>query len=166
MEKTKVNKIYVFTDGACSGNGKKNAKAGIGIVFPNKEIDNISEEFTVAPVTNQRAELYAIYKALLIITDKCEFNNIIVYSDSSYSIKCATEYVKKWETNGWIGTNGKPVKNQDIIKPLYDLIKKHDGKISFNHVYSHTDDLGIEAHYNGLADRLACAGKKIDIKIN
>jgi len=37
-----ITNIIVFTDGSCKGNGKKIAKAGIGIFFPNKELDNIS----------------------------------------------------------------------------------------------------------------------------
>ena len=31
--------ILVFTDGACTNNGKKSAKAGIGVHFPNKEFE-------------------------------------------------------------------------------------------------------------------------------
>ncbi len=35
---------YVYTDGACSNNGKENASAGIGIFFGVNDIRNISKK--------------------------------------------------------------------------------------------------------------------------
>jgi len=153
------DRIIVFTDGSCTGNGKKTAHAGIGIYFPSKEFKDISEAFTLTPITNQRAELYAIHKALMIIDEaSVEFENIDIYTDSLYSIKCVTEWIKKWEINKWKGATGKVVLNQDIIRPINDLLKKHDGKISFKHVRSHTGETNLESVYNDRADKLACAG--------
>ena len=34
---------YVYTDGACSNNGRQNAKAGIGIYFKENDERNVSE---------------------------------------------------------------------------------------------------------------------------
>ena len=56
--------ICVYTDGSCRNNGKKNAIAGIGVYIEN--ICKISEPI-VGRQTNQRAELFAILKALQII---------------------------------------------------------------------------------------------------
>ena len=150
--------IIVFTDGSCVGNGKKNAKAGIGVHFPCKEFDDVSEAFTQSPITNQRAELYSIYKALTIITENSEFNKIIIYSDSLYSIKCMTEWIKNWEKNDWKGSTKKSVLNQDIIKPINDILKRHENKIIFRHVKSHTGNDTIEAIFNDVVDKLACEG--------
>ncbi len=72
--------VNVYTDGACSKG--KNIRAGYGIYFPNKEFDNISRPFTHEPLTNQRAELYAIYKAIKIITMKNNKYDINIYTDS------------------------------------------------------------------------------------
>lgn len=153
------DRIIVFTDGSCIGNGKKLAKAGIGIYFPSKEFEDISEAFTQTPITNQRAELYAIHKALMIIDEaNIEFGNIDIYSDSLYSIKCVTEWIKKWEINKWKGATGKVVLNQDIIRPINDVLKKYEGKITFKHIRSHTGETNLEAVYNDRADKLACAG--------
>ena len=155
MEQTKKFKIIrVFTDGSCIGNGKENAKAGIGIYFPNNEFENVSEAFIQAPITNQRAELYAIYKALSTITDNCKFSKVIVYSDSLYSIKCTTEWAKKWEKDNWT----KNIKNLDIIKPLYSLVNKYEGKVEFKHVNSHTGKKTYAAKGNDIVDKLACEG--------
>ena len=154
----KLDKIIVFTDGSCTNNGKKNAKGGIGVYFPCKEFEDVSEAFIQTPITNQRAELYAIHKALTIITENSEFNKVIIYSDSLYSIKCVTEWVKNWEKNNWKGSTKKPVLNQDLIRPINDMIKQHNGKITFKHVRSHTGDDTIEALFNDIVDKLACNG--------
>lgn len=154
----KFDQIIVFTDGSCSGNGKKCARAGYGIYFPCGEFNNTSDAFTIAPVTNQRAELYAIYKALTQITENYEFKKILIYSDSLYSIRCVTLWIKNWEKNNWIGTNKKEIKNLDIIKPIYDIINKHNGKIIFRHVKAHTGNDTIESIFNARADTLACEG--------
>lgn len=157
MNKT-LNNVIVFTDGSCINNGKKNAKAGIGVYFPCKEFDDVSEAFTKSPITNQRAELYAIYKALTIITENSEFKKIIIYSDSLYSIKCVTEWIKKWEKNDWKGSTKKSVLNQDIIKSINDILIRYENKIVFRHVKSHTGNDTIEAIFNDVVDKLACEG--------
>ena len=36
------NKIIIFTDGACLNNGKRNAKAGVGIYYQDKHKPNVS----------------------------------------------------------------------------------------------------------------------------
>jgi len=151
--------ILVFTDGSCINNGQKNAKAGYGVYFPNKELNDISEPFTILKITNQRAELFAIYKALKEITDKLQFNQITVYTDSLYSIKCVTLWIKSWEKNNWKTKNGKPVLNLDIIKSISEILKKYNSKqITFKHVRSHTNLTNYESICNDMADKLACAG--------
>ena len=71
------NSLNIYTDGACTNNGKINAKAGIGIYIEN--MYNISEKIK-GKQTNQRAELYAILKALQLINIK-NYTNIIIYTD-------------------------------------------------------------------------------------
>ncbi len=163
-----MKNIIVFTDGACSNNGKKAAatkttkvaRAGIGIHFPNKEYNDISQKFTEGLITNQRAELYAI-KVALDTAIQDTFDNITVYTDSLYSIKSLTLWIKKWENNNWKGTNGKTVKNLDLIRRIYQILKDNDGKIKFIHVRSHTGKNTFEAICNDIADRLAVEGSKI-----
>jgi len=151
--------ITVFTDGACSNNGKLNALGGYGVYFPNKELPDISEEFTLHPITNQRAELYAIYTALTMIFNKCDVNKILLYSDSDYSIKCLTSWIYNWKRNNWKTSNKKPVKNKDIIENISKLIDQNSNvTVSFFHVKAHTnktDDISMGNHF---ADKLATNG--------
>lgn len=153
--------LIIFTDGACINNGKKNAKGGIGVYFPGGEFDNISHEFINKTVTNQRAELYAIYMALQqVINNNKKYNKIIIYSDSLYSIRSLTLWIKQWEQNGWYTTNKKPVQNLDIIQPIYNILTNKQHTIEFKHVRSHTKENTFEAIGNDKADHLACNGIK------
>jgi len=149
--------IRVFTDGSVKG--KKNNKiGGYGIHFPDGELEDLGRKFTHKPITNQRAELYAIYKALkIIIINKIEFEKIIIYTDSEYSINSLTKWIDNWIKNGWVTYNGTDVLNKDIISKIYDkYIKNYN--IEFIHVRSHTgkkDELSLG---NEIADRLANQG--------
>ncbi len=106
--------IIVYTDGSCI-KGKKTL-CGYGIYFPNKELNNVSRPFKYTPLTNQRSELYAIYKALKLITTYIkDFKTIYIYSDSDYSIKSLTIWINNWKKNNWKTASNKPVLNQDII---------------------------------------------------
>jgi len=156
--------ITVFTDGSCL-KSKRGIYAGYGVYFPNGEISNISKPFLKKPITNQRAELYAIKIALEYITELLDFSFINIYTDSEYSIKSLTQWIFKWEKNGWKTAAKKPVKNLDLIKPIYQIIKKYKGRINFIHVRSHTGKKDYLSVGNSEADELAVAGAKLSSKI-
>lgn len=57
-------KVVVYTDGACSNNGKPSAKAGVGVYFgPDDEL-NVSEKLAGETQTNQRAEQTGVLRAM------------------------------------------------------------------------------------------------------
>ena len=142
--------IIMYTDGACSRNGTTNAKAGIGVYFKNGEYNNISEPLDLRPATNQRAELRAIYVGLYEVAKDVD---VILYTDSMYSINCITKWHIGWAKNGWKNAKKQPVENQDLIKPLLNLVKKRTGNTKYIHVRGHSGDEG-----NNKADELARAG--------
>lgn len=149
--------IVVFTDGSCIKKRSKRVCGGYGIHFPNKEYEDVSKPFLLEPVTNQRAELYAVYKAIKIV-EKNEFKSLTIYTDSIYTLKSVTVWINEWVKNGWKTANKKPVKNQDIIKSIYKLLSKYKGKISIKHVYAHTGGEDWESVCNSCADKLAVEG--------
>ncbi len=170
--------IVVFTDGSCIGQSSDCPYGGYGVYFPNKELEDVSEPLLLKPITNQRAELYAIYTALDKLIGKLDFNTITIYSDSEYSIKSLTKWIYKWKENGWMCSNKKPVKNKDIIEPIFNLLEKYPSKIKFIHVKSHTGNKDFVSIGNERADQLAvdgtrkgqifikkCAKKKLDSRI-
>jgi ribonuclease HI len=147
--------IIIFTDGSCTS---ITDKCGYGIHFPNNEYEDISKKFNILPKTSQRAELYAIYKAIKKISNIDKKMDIKIYSDSEYSIKSITIWIKKWKENNWKTANKKDVVNQDIIKKIDKLINNHEGKIEFTHVRSHTNKKDYESIHNSIADTLAKNG--------
>jgi ribonuclease HI len=157
------SEIKIFTDGSYV---KATKACGYGVLFPNGEYPNISKKFTIEPKTNQRAELYAIYKGIKTvykdIKNKVNFKtNITIYTDSEYSIKSLTIWIKNWKKNNWKASTGKDVLNQDLIIKLDNLIEKYKtnyGGIKFVHVRSHTGRKDFESINNDLVDELAKRG--------
>lgn len=167
-----LKRIAIFTDGSSCGNGKSTARAGVGIYIPlleKKISSSLTESLRKSNIintknTNQRAELAAIIEALRLT--KNETNGIDIYTDSMYSINCVTKWYKSWIKNNWIGSTGKPVLNQDIIRPIIESLKNKD--ISFHHVKAHKKAPSIDSELyftwqgNYIADQLACSGSKIN----
>ncbi len=136
-----LKNVIIYTDGACSGNpGKGGWAAILKYNDKNKTISGYEEQ-----TTNNRMELTAVIKALENINEKC---NIIIYSDSTYVIKGATEYLPNWLKNNWKCANKKDVKNVDLWKELNVLLLKHN--ITWKWVKGHSTD-----QLNNEVDKLA-----------
>jgi len=147
--------LYVYTDGSCILNGKPNARGSWAIYFPGGEFPNQAEKYTNHP-TNQRCELTAIWKALEIINSYIEEGGKAeLYTDSEYSLKCLTEYCRKWSQNGWIKADKKPIENRDIIEPLYHLYMKLWKNVKIKHIRAHTGNLDKHSIANDMVDQLA-----------
>ena len=150
IDKIDKKSICIYTDGSCKNNGKKNAIAGIGVYIEN--ICEISEKI-VGKQTNQRAELFAILKALQIININ-NYDEINIYTDSKYSINCITNWVNTWKKNGWLDKKKQPIKNKDIIQSIYNIYNKYN-HIYFIHILAHTNNTDIHSIGNSYADKLA-----------
>jgi len=142
--------ICIYTDGSCRNNGKKNAIAGIGVYIEN--ICKISEPI-VGRQTNQRAELFAILKALQIINIS-DYSEINIYTDSKYSINCITNWINLWLKNNWLDKKKQPIKNKDIIQSIHNIYKKYNN-IHLIHILAHTNNKDIHSIGNSIADKLA-----------
>jgi ribonuclease HI len=147
--------IIVFTDGSCSGNGRHNAVGGIGIHFPNGELNDISKIYKSKLCTNQKTELYAILTALRYIRQNFGLSGykVIIKTDSKYSIDCITKWVNGWKKNGWLTKNKTPVANREYIELLSKYYDYYD--IEFEHVDAHTNGDDDDSIANGRADSLA-----------
>ena len=135
-------KYKIYTDGACSGNP---GPGGRGAVIFDKENNQKNISGNEKETTNNRMELTAPIMALKKIKTNSE---IVIYTDSTYVKNGITEWIKKWEKNGWKNANRKPVKNKDLWIKLENLCK--DNKIIWKWVKGHSDN-----KYNNLADELA-----------
>lgn len=153
-------KLMIFTDGACTYNGKDYAVGGIGIHFPNGEFKDISKGFKSGICTNQKTELWAIITAIRYIQTRIRMRDyqIHIYTDSAYSINCITKWVPGWIRNGWLTANKTRVMNKDMIEKLYGYYRKYD--IVFHHVMAHTGKKDSISLANERADQLACQAKQ------
>lgn len=113
--------IRIYTDGSSLSNGQSKAVGGVGVYFGPGDGRNISEGLAGTKQSNQRAELTAIIRALEVAPKD---RKIIIYTDSSYSIKCTTEWFRKWRENGWVNASHKPVENKDLIQKIIDQLEE------------------------------------------
>ena len=120
--------LHIFTDGACRNNGKKNAKAAWAYVVvagdQQTEIDRSAEALGYSqPNTNQRAELLALLNGLTYakkFIQRQPDTMITLWSDSEYSINCASKWGLKWRANGWKKQGGE-IQHLDLIKQIVTL---------------------------------------------
>jgi len=143
------NRIVIYTDGSCTNNGKPNAKGGIGVYFHDNSPLNISAPLP-GKQSNNRAELQAAVKALMVVREK-NFGPVQIRTDSGYVKQGITSWIKTWKKNGWRTASGNEVKNVDDWKELDAIQATVD--VEWKWVEAHK---GI--HGNEMADRLANEG--------
>lgn len=155
LTQPRADEYLVFTDGSSFNNGSRTKKhyGGIGI-YVNDIDETISESLNGA-ITNNIAELKACIRAILIVTDKTEFEkltnkinnkNIVIYTDSQYVINCITKWYKSWVKNDWKKYNFRTkktqdVKNRDLIEILYSLSKKFNIQLRYSKAHGIEPDV-------------------------
>lgn len=140
----------VYTDGCCLNNGKASAVGGVGVYWAPQHPKNISEYLNVEKPTNQKAELRAASRALEVALEM-GLKSIELRTDSIYTIKSMTEWIKRWQENGWKTAGNKDVVNVDEMVRLAELCKQIS--VKWIHVDAHIGIYGNEE-----ADRLAREG--------
>jgi ribonuclease HI/DNA polymerase-3 subunit epsilon len=137
--------LVIYTDGACSGNGTKNSRGGIGVHYPNGEYKDISiccpKEYVA---TNNNCELLAIIYAL----KSDDFSEKIIFSDSRYCVETLNSWLKKWKKDGTL--NERP--NIELFLEAEKLMERCKTELIYIRRSSHRG--------NCEADRLAGEGKK------
>ena len=117
--------IYLYTDGAASGNP---GPGGWGAVLVCGDLrKEMSGGFALT--TNNRMELLAVIKGLEAI--RWENATVEVWSDSSYVVKAVEE---KW-LDKWLATGFKKKKNSDLWLKFLPLYRKH--QVTFHWLKGH-----------------------------
>jgi ribonuclease HI len=150
--------MRVFTDGACTNNGRPGAKAGYAVFFPDNPSLNESARIPDGQAqTNQRAELTAIARAVAILDDHGYHDvDVVIYTDSDYSMNCLTKWYPGWVSRGWKTSAGGDVLHRDLIEETsrrFSKLKSH----RFVHVRSHTGGTDDLSRNNDIVDRMARA---------
>ena len=138
---SKMKRVEIFTDGACSGNP---GPGGWGAILRygahEKELSG-GEENT----TNNRMELQAAIEALNALKSPCE---VELYTDSTYVRDGITKWLFSWKAKGWKTAAKKPVKNAELWQALDEAQSRH--KVSWHWVKGHAGHIENER-----ADELA-----------
>ena len=135
----------ISIDGACRGNGKPDCVSSGGVFVQNME--DPSETHTFGGIdhksTNQRGELRALIIALEFIIDT-KGDTARVITDSEYLYNSITKsWYDKWRHNGWKGSTGSIIKNQDMWDTIVGLIDKIDlCKMDMYHIKGHVIPFG------------------------
>ena len=114
-----MDKVEIYTDGACKGNP---GPGGWGAILryqdSEKEIRGYSDN-----TTNNIMELTAVIEALKSLKKPCV---ISITTDSTYVKNGITVWIHNWIKNGWKTASKKNVKNKELWIELNDQIKAHD----------------------------------------
>ena len=136
-----MNKVTIYTDGACSGNP---GPGGWGAILKageaERELSGGEEE-----TTNTRMELTAVIESLNALKRPCE---VELYTDSQYVANAINlGWLENWKKRGWKRKDGKLL-NPELWQKLDSLLETH--KVTFHWVKGHADN-----EYNNRCDALA-----------
>jgi len=124
-----MNKITIYTDGACSGNPGIGGYAAVLLYKDHEKSVTGGEMHT----TNNRMELTAVIEGLRAVKNP-EFS-VEVFTDSTYVQKGITIWIENWKKRNW-----KKVKNIDLWQQL-DEEKSRFKSIKFTHVKGHSGNI-------------------------
>lgn len=142
--------IYIYTDGACSGNPGPGGSAFI--VVENEE--KIYEwKMPIPEATNNICELIAIIEGCMWAKEIYPLEKITIRTDSAYCHNCYTQkWYKNWQKNGWKNSKKEPVANKILWLQLipffentnfiFEKVKGHTGSKDWN---DEVDKLAVEA---------------------
>ncbi len=137
-----MDKVIIYTDGACSGNPGPGGWGSILMMGENrKEISGGKKD-----TTNNVMELAAVIEALKLLKRPCKVD---LYSDSAYVVNAFLQnWILGWIKNSWKNSSKEEVKNKELWQELFSLTKIHD--VTFHKVKGHADN-----EYNNRCDELA-----------
>ena len=138
----KMDKVTIYTDGACSGNP---GPGGWGAILMFKDVKKEiygGEKNT----TNNVMELTAVIESLKLLKYPCE---VELYSDSAYVVNAFLQkWIENWKKNNWKNSNKEDVKNKELWQELLSLTNIHN--VKFIKVKGHSDN-----EFNNRCDELA-----------
>ncbi|PUA20021.1 ribonuclease HI [Glaciimonas sp. PCH181] len=139
-----MDKVEIFTDGACKGNPGTGGWGALLISGGNEKELFGGERNT----TNNRMELLAVIEALKVLKKPCE---VTVHTDSQYVQKGISEWIHGWKARGWKTAAKAPVKNVDLWQALDAAQAQH--QMQWRWIKGHAGHVGNER-----ADQLANRG--------
>ncbi len=116
-----MDKVKIYTDGACRGNP---GPGGYGCIIvrggKTRELKGGERE-----TTNNLMEMTAAIVALQQLEEPCE---VELTTDSQYLVKGMTEWIDGWIRKNWVNASKQPVKNKNMWLELQRLDQRHSIK--------------------------------------
>ena len=140
----RMNKLQIYSDGACSGNPGPGGYAAIILDGDNEIVLRGSSN----PTTNNRMELTAFIESIKYVKENHSNVDVEFFSDSKYLIDGVEKWMTNWKRRGWKAADKKPVKNLEMWQEI-DELTKHV-RIKFVWVKGHDGN-----QYNEMADEIA-----------
>lgn len=143
-----LQKVEVFTDGACRGNpGPGGWGALLRFKGQQKELKGAE-----ANTTNNRMELMAAISALEALKRPC---HVEITTDSQYVKNGVNLWMVNWKKKGWRTAANKPVKNQDLWQRLDQALQGHQVEWHWVKGHSgHTENEWVDQLANDAIDEL------------
>lgn len=116
---TEVEVVYIYTDGACSGNP---GPGGWAALLRYKDKEKLISG-SCSPTTNNRMELMAAIEGLKTLTRQ---SKVILATDSKYVQQGITLWIINWRKKGWLQPDSDKIKNVDLWLQLEELNAKHE----------------------------------------
>ena len=124
-----MDKVELFTDGACSGNP---GPGGWCAILKTKGAEKLLSGSEYA-TTNNRMELSAVIYGLKALKRPC---CVTVISDSKYVCDAINQHwLESWKKKNWRKSDGKPVLNPELWRELDELMHIHE--VSFIWIKGH-----------------------------
>lgn len=137
-----MNKVTIYTDGACSGNPGRGGWCAILVAGNKEKVISGGEMMT----TNNKMELCAVINGLDELNRPCD---VTVVTDSKYiSDAFNKHWLEMWIKKNWKRSDGKPVLNVELWKELAMLTTLHN--VTFEWIQGHNGH-----PYNERCDEIA-----------
>jgi len=134
----------LYTDGGCRPNP---GPGGWGAVLLCPGCDPVELSGSEQKTTNNRMELRAAIEGLRALPAG---HRVELFTDSEYVRKGITEWMERWQRNGWRTAAKREVQNGDLWRELAAELERH--RVSWHWVKGHAGD-----RWNERADELAAA---------
>jgi len=115
-----MKEIFIYSDGACSGNP---GKGGYGTILSyNGKKKELSGGFK--KTTNNRMELMAVIVGFEALKEPC---HVTLCCDSKYVLDALSKgWAVKWKSNSWMRNKKEKALNPDLWERLLNAAKPHE----------------------------------------
>lgn len=113
-----MEKVKIYTDGACKGNP---GPGGYGCIIVRNG-KTLELKGGAKSTTNNIMEMTAAIVALQQLDQPSE---VELTTDSQYLVKGMTEWINGWVRKNWVNASRQPVKNKELWQELLRLRDLH-----------------------------------------